>query len=711
MAIDLTTTLAATMAALIGAASPEPPTQNIWSAHDTGGATWNASNVFLAGVANKSCIAFKQDPANTFAAHATVIGPNTLLCAAHVAPAVGATGYAYKEDGTVVPFTVASIDQIPGTDLCVITTTAAMTGVQVARMLPANWRSYISNTTTPVYGIFTTQDEKLFVGYCTGSNMSARGPLNFDFFSTPTDTYYAWFKPQRGGDSSSPWFFIIGGYLVLNEQALDVGYGQDDGYFTSQIQAIMNARSGDTITYIDLSGFIASSNPVTYPTNPPVTQPLLANLPIIELRADTNGATADYTYASALAAIKSDFTSPANFILYLIGGTPFTGNTTNTGQIVGGASGSSLTVLGATTNIATVGALLQADNAGQPIIRGGTDTYRISDVANSLQQLNLSGLQYGSSTNSGLLAISSLGSQSAITVGNCFFRAISTSTLLNVVVSANAACAITNTGFLVNNSISATQVMLQTSGTGGSNMILSHLSCHVSGAPLGFMRVDLNANQIRTLTLTNMDTTSTNSSFGSFGTITLASGAASLVLNGSGIRTGIWNATSVAAAGVTIIDNVTDVVQGLTSAALFSNTTLGLNILTNANTLVAATTTPVAMDINGANRPQFLLNGSVRVYAGIVNANIAIGGLIASVVQTTATVSFTAFTGADHYTLSLNGVDQGTFVSGGTMTISRNRVNTWTVSALDAGNAILADASASLFPNRSTGSPLILGVI
>ncbi len=372
----------------------------------------------------------------------------------------------------------------------------------------------------------------------------------------------------------------------------------------------MTLRSGDTLTYIDMSGFDDVANPVTYPTNPPITQPQLANLPIVSLRVGGD----DYTYSSAISTLKTVFTSSANYIFYMIGGVPFTGNTTNTGQITGGAAGSSLTILGDTTNAVSVGALLQADNAGQPIIRTSVDTYRISDVASSLQQLNISGMQYGSSTSGGFLTLSSLGSQSAVTVANSFFRAISTSTLLNITQSANASFALTNTGFLVNNSIAATQVMVVVAGTGGSNCIMSHVSCHVSGSPLGFMSVALAANQIRTLTLTNMDTTSTNSSFGTFGTITLASGAATMVLNGSGIRTGVWNATAVKATGVVIIDNVTDIRQGLTSASIFANTSLGLNILTNASTLVAATTSPVAM-------PTRVLRGTDDLSAEIAATN------------------------------------------------------------------------------------------
>src|SRR4051812_33912801 len=98
---DLTTTLLANIAAAVGAASPSGTTQNIWTAHDTSGCTWNASNVFLSTVANKSCIAFKQDPATTFAAHMTVISAHHAICAAHVAPSVGGNVYAYTEAGVV----------------------------------------------------------------------------------------------------------------------------------------------------------------------------------------------------------------------------------------------------------------------------------------------------------------------------------------------------------------------------------------------------------------------------------------------------------------------------------------------------------------------------------------------------------------------------------------------------------------------------------
>ncbi len=631
---DLTTTLASTIASLIGAASPGATTQNIFTAHDTSGATWNASNVFLAGVLNKSCITFKQNPANTFADHATVIGPHTLLCAAHVAPAVGATGYAYKEDGTVVPYTVANpVDQIPGTDICVITTTAAMTGVQVARMLPDSFENYIHNTTAPVYGVYLTQDEKTFCAFTTGSWIAISG-LSFTFFSNASDPYFAWYQAQRPGDSSSPWFFIIGGYLCLNEDAFSVNSGDDLNDYVAAIQAIMTLRSGDTITYIDLSPYSTVSDPAiaTNPYNGPVVAAGTVTTPIDYVigyqPGDIDPATAPLTDPSPLSLTLvapyrffirdagtngsyASLLSPVNASIFPTGSTVLI-LPHSSGNLTPGVIAHNATASGGTPVVADVSVVSSTTGPSYLEING----IQVGDPSNTTATFGVV-MQAGGVSGGNQQYPTTAKARNILVVNSR--KNTATSGILNLTGGWNGAASAENIGFYNSNTSSGASpiVGLNFFGTSPSNITLSQISSYMTNNTAGFMRYQVTAANVGSrLNLTNIIGASTNSAYLFVAANSTVNAGGSLTILASGIRGG-----TVVLSGFSLGLTSSDIINGMTGALLFANnTTSGLTILTNSSTLVTATTSPVSMDINGANRPTTNGTRSGIVWAGIVNA-------------------------------------------------------------------------------------------
>ncbi len=767
---DLTSTIAATIASDTGTNSAGTLTQNIFAAHDTTGATWNASNVFLASVSNKSCIAFKQDPANAFAAHATVIGPHTLKCASHVAPyiykaytdividgadntkitsvsrpfvataagvtgdeghflnitsgtgftvhrvkivsvaagaatcssamgTVGSTGgtgsltdpiYCYTEAGIVVPASIKNIDQIPGVDECVLTTNEILTDVGIARALPADWAQYVTNNSTPVYGIFLTQDEKTFVGYTTGSFLNLTLPTAFGFFSSSLDTYHAWFQQQRVGDSSSPFFFIINGLLVLNEQAQAAGSGPNDANYLSQIQAIMTARSGDTLTYIDLSAFSTVTNyPGLVPS--PIPTPPIPN----------SGATVHIHFANNTEWLAYDASTLTAGNIYYEFATP---GTYTIGNIVNSLfpDGSNLLIIpdtaSATTGVITVPATTSARSFGDSTTVGLTSLYmkNVTFLSNATSNTPAKFVAGGTGTTVGKLSIIVLDDVtwdntggSALTLsanhGAVDFTANNGGTIIaNNLRIFGGTCTLTASHY----PLSVTVV----SGIG--NVALNQDTIYWPSSPQA-MRLQITGGQTLGLSEQNIIGVGTGSAYG----LHSYNGAGTIAVRvASGLRSGSVGLTGGTITGASVADSIT----GLSSTAMFSEVTptIALSILSNASTFVTATTSPAATDINGQNRPQTMpWDSTSRVYAGCANANIVMPGLNATQngSLTRSTLTWTAYPSANHYIGKVNETSVGTVTSGGTVAISASR-NRYRVDVVDVNGITLAEGDIVIPP-------------
>ncbi len=731
MAADLTTTITATIAADVAAGvlagGPSATTQNLFSAGPaTTGATWNASNVFLEGLANRSCIAYRRDPANTFAGHATVIGPHTLILAAHTTPFIywnytdlvidgadntqlssvarpfqdydvghflyvtGGTGftvqllkissvaagvatcdaavgtvastggigsltdpiYAYTEAGVVVRAAIKYIDQIPGTDDCIITTYQTLTNVQVARFPVSNIESYLHNSTTPVYGVYLTQDEKTFVGYTTGPNMTYYG--SFAFSSNASDPYYAWYQAVRGGDSSSPFFFIIGGYLCI---AHLIGTGLDQSDYVAQTQTIMTARSGDTLTYIDMTPYTVSSDPPQDPSadHPGVTPPIpntgdtvrihfanntewlafdsstltAANIYLEFATSDTSSA---FTYGGGVLGISNaSWPDGSNLLIIPDTASSATGRIVFTATNIAKNYGDSTTVGLTSLYMKNITWLSNAtgNNTAAKFIAGGT-----SSVVGKLSLIILDNPIWD---NTGGAA-----PNLAANIGAFDFTANNEGTIIvNNPKVFGGTCTLTATHYPMSVHIV----------TGNGNVTINQSSIYWPASPQA-IRLNVAAGRTLSYGLQNPIAVGTGSSYGlhsygGFGTIILR--------NASGLRCGSVGLTGGTITGVGITDSLT----GLSGTAMFSEVTptIALSILTNSSTLVAATTSPVATDINGNSRPQITPGGAARVFAGCVNstADFTITGGTATISGNNVSVVWDTPAWADHYTASVNG--------------------------------------------------------
>jgi hypothetical protein len=245
-----------------------------------------------AGVRNPSCFTASLDlsgisfvnpsgaanaNANPFAFPYHAISPRHVIAANHI------FGYSQsgptvfmRPDGTFQTVNVIDGRAIPGTDIAIGYLDAPLTGVNLFRMLPANWASYlpvmagqymVAKLPTLSKGIFTLG----LIGTGNQVNINyfqsvANGGLNCPVAlpATPAMATDAWYIPVSGGDSSGPAFVIVNGKLVLLTAYFQATNGPDYMNHTADITAAMNslaaAHSDNAVyapLYADLSAFTA----------------------------------------------------------------------------------------------------------------------------------------------------------------------------------------------------------------------------------------------------------------------------------------------------------------------------------------------------------------------------------------------------------------------------------------------------------------------
>lgn len=177
-----------------------------------------------------------------------------------------------------------------------------------------------------------------------------------------------------------------------------------------------------------------------------------------------------------------------------------------------------------------------------------------------------------------------------------------------------------------------------------------------------------------------------------------------IVVSGSGNR-----------GGAQLPGTTSDSITGMTGVTAFVNATGGnLTPLSNASTVVTATTTTITTDFNGATRPQTkawtnglgAASAGPIIFAGAINAGITVTGIVAGA----TTCSWTAFPGADHYQISIDGgAYSATGVTG--TSYSGTGGTLYAVRAYDAANNVLGQGSGTYTPSANSATANIQSLL
>ncbi len=363
-----------------------------------------------------------------------------------------------------------------------------------------------------------------------------------------------------------------------------------------------------------------------------------------------------------------------------------------------------LEILPHTSNTATVGALLQTDTAGHVIITG---TLQVNSRSVGLTAVSIHGIQLGQNdggTTGGKLVLSQVGgANNALMLAGAYdimvARATNPASGFGVIqAGAGHAGQITlsNIGFDSPTTLTANRfsIAITHAGTGSAYVNLWHISGYQPNNVSGAIKINLASGSILNLSTTNDIFVGTHSSYAAYGTITRTSGVSTLNLVESGMRSGTLSLPAMSGS-ITLNHTTTDMVNSVVPATVFADVATGLDILTNATTLVTDTTSPVSVDINGEARPQVLSTGP-RVYAGLVNAVFATAGTITttgSTIETGATATGTVTLNDDYAgTITLADNKTGsTFAHG---TITSFSVGTFTITPTVAGTHTLSASSS-----------------
>lgn len=340
-----------------------------------------------------------------------------------------------------------------------------------------------------------------------------------------------------------------------------------------------------------------------------------------------------------------------------------------------------------------------------PVITG-TLTLGIDNEVYHAVQANISGIQFGSAAVGGRLVISGMGWSTTSTLENVWkgfslhdvlFTGASMTLAagagyLTLQSCANSTASIFNLVMDNSNGMAASHYPIQFSPghPGTLGILLSHSTIYVPAADSGAIRLNPSGGGSVSLTAANNIIAGTTSTYIS---VNATNNGTTITVAGSGNR------------GGTNVPGTTDTTGGLTAAQLLANPTGGdLTTLSNASTLVVATTTSIATDFNGAARPQLTTwvgplgaaaIGSPMVFAGAYNAAIVIYGL--SITKSGAT--WMAFQGAASYQISIGGgAFSATGISGTTYTGSIVIGQRVVVQALDGSANVLAQAEQYFLP-------------
>ncbi len=612
---DLATTLNATIASAVGTLSAAAQVQSIGTLTATAG-TWNRDNFLLSIVDNKSCIGcWRSDPTYTFASYLTFISPHHAITNTHVGPFPEHQAvYGWDEDGAAVALTASGYPyQIPGTDVVVFTftTNVETAGIQVANVMPSDWRRYIDSSTNSIYTVFARQDRALYIGETTGARLDTTS--TFVRFDLDTAEYADWGSAIPAGDSTGPLFVVIDGSLVLLG-TLQGGWPGDAWVpSVADLTALKNyvEDSGDSLTYADLSTFTETDN------GSPDVQPVPT--PGDDMSTYRIGTGGDYaTMAAAYAAWKLQ-TSSGDLTWTIIGGAARAAAAITASELTNSTS-TPLIIIADTANTLAVSTAAVSATGGAANIRNAF-TLTLDPVV--IPSLTMRGIAFGSQGSVACkVTINHAGTTSA-TIQNSLFCGLSAGTTLAINSDNGSVTELENVGFCnwigpgtstANSPVTISQL------AGHGTVSLSHCSAAV-GNITGFFDITMADNGILSLPLTNSIFSGTANTYKLFSTITLASGAATLSITSSGVRGGVINnATAVAAAGVVVVEDWSDdCLDGLTNTEMYKYVPGSLQILANASTLCAATTTAIATDVDGDARPTTNGTQSELVFAGMQN--------------------------------------------------------------------------------------------
>lgn len=152
-------------------------------------------------------------------------------------------------NGATYSRTVIAANRVTDTDYLVATLNSDLpSAISPCKMLPANFRNYITSNITPSMCslVFTNQDRALLVG-----------AFNFVGNCLPNPDLTSWYYVPRGGDSGSGFFLIINNELSLISTFFGTqGASGVMGDWITQINsAIASNGSPYSITTTDLSSF------------------------------------------------------------------------------------------------------------------------------------------------------------------------------------------------------------------------------------------------------------------------------------------------------------------------------------------------------------------------------------------------------------------------------------------------------------------------
>lgn len=217
-------------------------------------------------IRNTSCWAYSLDltcisPWNSYGGAyraGTLISPRHIALANHYGIPSGSTIRFITTDNQIITRTVGSSLQPAGyNDIKIaVLDSDVPSSISFAKVLPANWASYLPGLAFGVPTIFTDQEEKALIN--VWKNMPNEDTHKV-YFVSPTDAYehrLALYEPVVGGDSGNPCFIIVNGELVLLTTWWSVNTGSFYTDFIDAINTVMTTLGGGyQLTQVDLSSF------------------------------------------------------------------------------------------------------------------------------------------------------------------------------------------------------------------------------------------------------------------------------------------------------------------------------------------------------------------------------------------------------------------------------------------------------------------------
>lgn len=192
-----------------------------------------------------------------------LISPRHVIFATHYTPATGSTLHFVKADGTCVTRTLSAVQVVTDTstqypDITIGKLDSDVSaGIDFARVLPTNFQNQaILYAAAKIPVICTNQTEDLLV-FDLNALPAVNTNVNRMGWETPANAQRLAFNDTlAGGDSGSPFFWIIDSKMVLLGLATSTTGGTHVATWHTEINAAMATLGGGyTLTDIDLSSF------------------------------------------------------------------------------------------------------------------------------------------------------------------------------------------------------------------------------------------------------------------------------------------------------------------------------------------------------------------------------------------------------------------------------------------------------------------------